>query len=77
MSDKILLPKKLTADNGSKALLIGEFHETLNIDCPTCYGDGCKDCLNQGFHIVKVQVSWTTIKNIYKKIVEFHHNEAK
>ena len=43
----ILLPDRLTAENGAKALLMGEY-----------------------------VVSWTTIKDIYKKVVE-HFTEEK
>lgn len=46
MSNNILLPEKLTAENGAKALLIGEFKNE----------DGS-------------YVSWSTIKQIYQKIV--------
>ncbi|MFT8851554.1 hypothetical protein, partial [Acetobacter orientalis] len=36
----ILMPEALTAENGAKAALIGEFHETFTHECPDCGGDG-------------------------------------
>jgi len=30
----VLMPKRLTAENGAKALLIGEFFEFIEIQCP-------------------------------------------
>lgn len=47
-SEFVLLPKSLTAENGAKALLIGEFYEG------------------------KTPVTWVTIKDIYKKVVEHY-----
>lgn len=46
MTDKILMPKELTAGNGAKHVFIGEFHETITLQCPECeYGrdesEGC------------------------------------
>jgi len=70
MSDYVKLPNKLTAENGAKALLIGEFYETLTLDCEYCCGDGCADCHDTGSVDYKVYVGWTTIKEIYNKIVE-------
>ena len=82
--ENAILPKELTAENGAKALLIGEFHETVNIPNPDYCGDQCGDCdLNceddDPCKILesspqKVPVSWTTIKAIYKKIVN-HYQE--
>ncbi|MBP6566077.1 MAG: hypothetical protein KA270_02855 [Saprospiraceae bacterium] len=53
----ILLPKILTAENGAKALLMGEFIENIQIG---------KN------HILKHATSWNTIKDIYHKIVEHY-----
>jgi len=40
-----LVPIKLTAENGAKGLLSGEFSETKFISCPECFGDDeCETC---------------------------------
>lgn len=62
-SEKVLLPRKLTAENGAKYALIGEFFEEIEIKTE----DG--DEIMQ-----RVPVSWTTIKDIWKKAVA--HFEA-
>ena len=36
-----VMPRELTAENGAKALLIGEFHEVIDVTCSNCDGDGC------------------------------------
>lgn len=43
MKDMILMPRELTAENGAKAILIGEFSETIELRCPECDGDD-KEC---------------------------------
>ena len=70
----VLLPDELTAENGAKALLIGEFSEPLEIENPEYCG--CGDCDYCQEHpdtpetiIQHVPVSWTTIKDIYRRIV--------
>ena len=73
----ILLPEELTAENGAKALLIGEFTETIETlnpdycECGIC--SFCRDNPNSPEYIdQEVYVSWTTIKNIYAKIVKHY-----
>lgn len=56
--DLVLLPRKLTAENGAKALLIGEFSETFHYMDDE--GDECT---------AEIPVSWTTIKEIHNKVV--------
>ena len=56
----ILLPDKLTAENGAKELLIGEFIEDIQLKTN---------------HILKHAVYWTTIKDIYKTVVDHFHTE--
>ena len=67
---KVLLPKRLTGGNGAKALLMGEFFETVRVDCPECFGEGCEACGHEGYEKIRVDISWQTIKEIYRKIVE-------
>jgi DnaJ-class molecular chaperone len=86
MDKKILMPKNLTAENGAKAALMGEFFEKIYDPCTSCGGSGtiekyspssvgeslvgCEECGGSGRHERKIYVSWTTIKEIYKKTVE-------
>ncbi|MFM0769498.1 hypothetical protein [Escherichia coli] len=71
----VLVPKKLTAENGAKGVLSGEFSETKFINCPECFGDDeCETCDSSGRIEITVPVSWTNIKAIWAKGVE--HFEA-
>lgn len=66
-----LVPMKLTAENGAKGALLGEFSETKFINCPECFSDGeCETCDGSGRIGIKVPVNWTTIKEIWAKGVE-------
>lgn len=80
---KIMMPDRLTAENGAKALLMGEFHEELRIPCPYCNGEfadngqnDCEECDSSGSHVIKVPVSWTTIKEIYAVAVNHFREEG-
>lgn len=67
----VLIPKKLTAENGAKSVLSGEFSETKFINCPECFGDDdCETCDGSGRIEITVPVTWTTIKAIWAKGVE-------
>ncbi|WP_329601222.1 hypothetical protein R1C93_15375 [Citrobacter koseri] len=67
----VLVPKKLTAENGAKSVLSGEFSETKFINCPECFGDDeCETCDGSGRIEITVPVTWTTIKAIWAKGVE-------
>ncbi|WP_246862890.1 hypothetical protein [Citrobacter sp. CF971] len=71
----VMVPKKLTAENGAKGVLSGEFSETKFINCPECFGDDeCETCDGSGQIEITVPVSWTNIKAIWAKGVE--HFEA-
>ena len=71
----VLVPKKLTAENGAKGVLSGEFSETKFINCPECFGDDeCETCDGSGRIEITVPVTWTTIKAIWAKGIE--HFEA-
>lgn len=59
LSIGFVMPRSLTAENGAKALLIGEFNETY------------EDTDEEGNeYSIKIPVRWTTIKDIYKKIID-------
>jgi len=72
----IVMPARLTAENGAKALLIGEFSEEIRMICPECYGNGedhgdpCDLCDGLGNSTAEVNVSWDNIKQIYARAVE-------
>jgi len=66
----VLMPKSLTAENGAKAALMGEFDIEKTILCPDCCGNGCGECDDGGYIIEMVPIQWDTIKEIYKKAVE-------
>ena len=56
------MPQFLCSGNGAKALLSGEFHESIEIDEDE---EG-----RTSTH--KVTVSWTTIKDMYEMIVKYY-----
>jgi hypothetical protein len=67
----VMVPMRLTAENGAKSTLSGEFSETKFINCPECFGDDdCETCDGSGRIEIKVPVSWTTIKEIWAKGIE-------
>ncbi len=72
----IFMPERLTAENGAKAALMGEFHLNRNVTCPECHGEGCEDCKGVGGWSEKIPVDWTTIKEIYAKAVEHFREEG-
>ncbi|HID3081125.1 TPA: hypothetical protein ACXGIH_004292 [Klebsiella pneumoniae] len=67
----VLVPMRLTAENGAKEALSGEFSETKFVNCPECFGDDeCETCDGSGKIEITVPVTWTTIKAIWVKGVE-------
>ncbi|WGY20796.1 hypothetical protein QJQ34_14160 [Klebsiella pneumoniae] len=67
----VLMPMRLTAENGAKGALSGEFSETKFVNCPECFGDDeCETCDGSGKIEITVPVTWTTIKAIWVKGVE-------
>ena len=71
-----IMPKALTAENGAKSLLIGEFYEEITVKCPECWdlnedaNEDCEICGGTGEYVKSVPVSWTTIKEIYAMAVK-------
>lgn len=59
LEDTILMPRSLTAENGAKAALMGEF----KIDIEIVYEDDSDET-------IVVDVPWTTIKAIYAAAVK-------
>lgn len=70
-----LLPRELTAENGAKKLLLGEFEESITLPCPECETDPaydkCEICHGVGEYQYPVPVQWDTIKRIWRKSVQF------
>ncbi|HDV7957121.1 TPA: DUF551 domain-containing protein [Escherichia coli] len=68
----VMVPKRLTAENGAKGVLSGEFSETTFISCLECFGDDdCDTCDGSGRIEIKVPVTWSTIKSIWDKGIEY------
>ncbi|MDU7833446.1 MAG: DUF550 domain-containing protein, partial [Enterobacter hormaechei] len=45
----VMVPMRLTAENGAKGALSGEFSETKFVNCPECFGDDeCETCDGSG-----------------------------
>lgn len=72
-----LVPREITAETGHKAGMIGDFHEEVGMQCPECEGSesGCDICGGSGEYVMRVSVSWTTIKAIHRRIVEIAEAE--
>lgn len=64
------MPKRLTAENGAKGALSGEFHVTHRITCQSCGGEGCEDCNEEGGWDGEIPIGWDAIKLIYGAAVE-------
>jgi hypothetical protein len=75
-SKYVRVPTRLTAENGAKGALSGEFKETIDISCTSCpsggdgYDESCEVCHGYGDYEQPVTVSWTTIKDIWTKAIE-------
>lgn len=77
LNETAVMPRSLTAENGAKALLYGEFFETVEVSneeycgCGEC--DYCQDFPDTEPTVqIKVPVSWSTIKEIYAKVVSHY-----
>lgn len=77
MNDYILMPRELTAENGARYALTGEFKVSSDHPCPECYkneneegDDDCEICNGTNFYTSETYVDWTTIKAIYNKAVK-------
>ncbi|ORM66093.1 hypothetical protein [Pantoea rwandensis] len=72
----VAVPRSLTAENGAKAALIGEFNLEYNLVCHERFGEGCDDCSGEGRWINSIPVDWTTIKEIWAKAIEHFDSSA-
>ncbi|WP_343500518.1 hypothetical protein [Enterobacter bugandensis] len=66
----LMVPKRLTAENGAKTALIGEFNLEYSLTCHECFGEGCDDCSGEGTWINTIPVDWSTIKDIWAKAID-------
>lgn len=66
----VLMPMKLSAENGAKYALSGEFHVLHRVTCHECGGEGCSDCDDDGWLEEKIMIGWDDIKDIYRAAVE-------
>lgn len=70
-----LMPKRLTAENGAKALLLGEFKLEVTQECPECREldepvEGCEICDGEGEYAQRHTIPWDNIKFIYSEAVK-------
>lgn len=65
----MMVPMKLTAENGAKAALLGEFNLEYTLTCHECFGEGCDDCSGEGTWTSTMPIDWTTIKEIWDKSI--------
>jgi hypothetical protein len=63
------MPLTLTAANGAKGALSGEFKVSRTVRCHECGGEGCNDCADAGGFEEEITVHWYTIKEIYRTAV--------
>ncbi len=68
-----IMPTQLTAENGAKAALIGEFSTAYIGPCSLCEdleaSEDCEECAGAGKSMKKKIIDWTTIKAIYSAAV--------
>lgn len=69
------MPKQLTAENGAKALLLGEFKLQVTRECPECLDleeplEGCEICDGEGEYAQRHTIPWDQIKYIYSVAVK-------
>ena len=69
-----IMPRRLTAENGAKALLLGEFQLEVTTECPECRDledplEGCEFCDGEGEYEQRHTIPWDQIKFIYSQAV--------
>ncbi|NUT73568.1 hypothetical protein HNO86_00785 [Pseudomonas sp. C1C7] len=70
-----LMPTRLTAENGAKDLLLGEFRLEVTTECPECREheepmEGCEICDGEGEYGQRHMIPWDKIKFIYSEAVK-------
>ncbi|PHR17056.1 MAG: hypothetical protein COA41_12795 [Sphingopyxis sp.] len=78
LPDRVLMPRALTAENGAKTALSDEFFVDFGVRCARCGNPDfsldlgqCAACQHTECEPNRRAVSWTTIKRIYSRAVEF------
>lgn len=69
-----IMPRMLTAENGAKALLLGEFQLEVTTECPECLYleeplESCEFCYGEGEYEQRHTISWDQIRFIYSQAV--------
>jgi hypothetical protein len=69
-----IMPVRLTAENGAKSLLLGEFKLAVEQECSECAGldepsEACNICDGEVSYTQNHTISWDQIKFIYSKAV--------
>lgn len=69
--ETVIMPKELTAENGAKKILMGEFYIMIPEVCE-CFGENenCEVCGGAGEIMRRINVPWIVIKEIYNKAVK-------
>ncbi|ORL52876.1 hypothetical protein [Pseudomonas putida] len=70
-----LMPRRLTAENGAKALMLGVFKLEVTRECPECLeldepAEGCEICDGEGEYAQRHTIPWDQIKFIYSEAVK-------
>lgn len=70
-----VMPRRLTAENGAKALLLGEFKLEVTQECPECAeleepAEGCEICDGAGEYGQRHTIPWDKIQFIYSEAVK-------
>lgn len=70
-----IMPRRLTAENGAKALLLGELKLKVTLECLECReleepADGCEICDGEGEYAQRHMIPWEKIKLIYSEAVK-------
>ncbi|WP_455887087.1 hypothetical protein [Pseudomonas rustica] len=70
-----VMPRRLTAENGAKALLLGEFQLNIARECPECRDleqpvESCDVCDGAGEFAQSHTIPWDQIKFIYSMAVK-------
>lgn len=70
-----IMPRRLTAENGAKTLLLGKFKLEVTHECPECHeleepAEGCEICDGEGEYGQRYVIPWDKIKFIYSEAVK-------
>jgi hypothetical protein len=65
---KVLVPVEPQINEKMKAKCMGEFSVKSHERCQDCEGRGCHGCAGEGEIICRINVPWTVMKEIYKRM---------